>query len=282
MNGQNLNQNVHIISMEKIVYEVLDTYSVRLKKLDAPQDVTQTDDITQICTKFYEELGVLNRAINKINKELKTVGNINDSITLRRKLRKLVNKRVRLIGAMFNVRLKHKQTQYDKKPTLLMQFYYDLEQIVKTVLLDRIELNVIAAVRRPPSGIEDYPSGNENVYGIAFDNVKEMITQNCTFKDIVGYARDVMGVDTWHTWSICKINGMYILEDHGDYRILEWYADHWVNGKYVSNPWENDELTNSDNTAYEVSPSRVHRHNESCIPYMDYALDDDLFLIEKK
>ena len=42
-----------------------------------------------------------------------------------------------------------------------------------------------------------------------------------------------MGVETFNLWNIAVVRGMTVLENLGDFRILQWEKEHLRNGKYV-------------------------------------------------
>lgn len=41
------------------------------------------------------------------------------------------------------------------------------------------------------------------------------------------------GINTFNMWTLEKLHSIYILEDLGDIRLVQWEAEHIVNGKYV-------------------------------------------------
>lgn len=262
----------------------MDEMRLDLKKLDS--NSTDNTEPVESCLdeEFYAALKSLNRKINKLNDELKgSKYPYQKMMDLKREMRRLVNQRVDLLRVVFDVKVQRNTKQFNKKPSLLMRFYYDLDTIVKSIIDDRMELNVTELIRRKPQNLTGFPSGNTKEYGVKFSAIKERIIGSAIFKDIISYITELMGMNTWHSWGIYKINGLYVLEDHGDFRILEWHSDHVVNGVYIPRTFANNFLgIDAEDNGYEKPPSKVHRHNETVANYMDLELDDNLYLIERK
>lgn len=224
---------IHIISLDQLVYGVIDNVALNLKRLDT---VTDEQSQTESCLdkQYFKELSALNRKINALTEQRKVAG-VNDKILLDQNISILTTHRCQKLRLVLEEKTRLNTQQFVGKQPLLLQFYYDVEKIARTVVSDRMELNVNEAIRKPPSGIINYPSDNEKLYGIKFDVVFQKITDSLIFRDIIQKCHTIMGSDTWNVWGLHKIDGMYVLENYGDYRILEWYNDHWDNGNYVKN-----------------------------------------------
>ena len=85
------------------------------------------------------------------------------------------------------------------------------------------------------------PQGNHTVlynslnrYHVGLSNfIVNIIDEHTYLRFFYDMINDEIPDGTFELWALNKHRNLYVLETLGDYRIIEWYQDHVIGGKYV-------------------------------------------------
>jgi len=113
----------------------------------------------------------------------------------------------------------------------------DMEYLIWCILNSQIERKLNKLVFKKTSSAVHYRNYIER-YRLYLNPTKKIVESMTGFIAYSQIIEEYIKQDTFEYWIITKGMGenkeIYQLESAGDYRILEWEADHLINGIYVS------------------------------------------------
>lgn len=109
----------------------------------------------------------------------------------------------------------------------------DLEQCISELVI--IEIQNHKALILPDAGLRtcDPPIARiAERWNSLFTELSDWMLEVILLNMLLDKVRTLVKVNPYASWNLSKRQGLWILEDLGDFRILEWEKDHMVDGVY--------------------------------------------------
>jgi len=112
------------------------------------------------------------------------------------------------------------------------EFAYDLEYTFVKEVRQIIEKRIHPLIQ----GVKKHQYPYMDIckkYDLSYEQLVETIENLYSYNNIFNQIDKYVMPETFDCWVIEKKGHIYVLENLGDYRIMEWETDHVIDGKYV-------------------------------------------------